>query len=247
MKSGLCTCFFSFFPLSWIDFVPIIRFIPIVQTCLGHCSLLYSMPPFFHAFCSFCSIEPLNILIFSLEVFNIFFLPTDHRFYHPPLPCTLPPSGDFVVVSVGLVGVAVGSWQLVRVLIAVLQPMSDVDIGVSVVSVRLVVAARVSPLLRPFRSRRPLLCYSPRPEFALFVGDLAVRRDGDNGPFFCFFRWHFREGLAGAGRVLVLFRLAFRHQPFVNVATVTLVEFAAFAASFGRLPGFHWFLRGPKF
>ena len=97
---------------------------------------------YFHPLCGpYSTRPPPNILIFPWRFFKNFIYVPANVFYPPPLlPYTLPPSGDSVMVSDRLVGVAVGSRPLVRVLISVQQPIGEVGIGVSAVSVRPVVA-----------------------------------------------------------------------------------------------------------
>ena len=98
-------------------------------------------PHLFHPLCGSYSTRPPDIFIFTREFLKNFIYDFASGFYRPPfLPYTLPSSGDSVMVSDGLVGVAVGSRPLVRVLISALQPICEDGIGVSAVSVRPVAA-----------------------------------------------------------------------------------------------------------
>ena len=92
------------------------------------------MPPIFSTrFAVLIRLDLITFDFFSGNFPTFSSLPVDS--IRPPLPpCTLPSLSDSVMVSDGLVGVAVGSRPLVRVLIAVLQLIGEVGIGVSVVS-----------------------------------------------------------------------------------------------------------------
>ena len=105
----------------------------------------------FHQFWGPYSTRPPNILIFSS-------LPTTDSIRLTSLPCTLPPSGDSVVASDGLVRVAVGSRPSMRVLRGVclivliakwtLSSKSDPSSRLALVIVRMVLWTNPVPVCK---------------------------------------------------------------------------------------------------
>ena len=98
-------------------------------------------PHLFHPLCGPYSTGPPDILVFPWKIFKIFIYIFTNGFN--PTPFTTAYFKSFRWFRNGVwcsSRVAVGSRPLVRVLISVLQPIDEDGIGVSAVSVRLVVA-----------------------------------------------------------------------------------------------------------